>query len=302
MKQARTDAGTTTVSPPQTKEEREVVTDPITDEMLSSGSAPTDAHQAMNALLARVLLEVARRRQDQLPGLVETLQDRVLITSGGTSRRACGWFQAGAWQHGGQPVHEVFLNAAFDSPDPSITVAEDVLVTLAHEGCHAFADANGIKDVSRGGSYHNRRFAEIALQIGLEIEPDEQIGHRTPRLSAWACVEYADLVDKLDCGLVIARRSVSTGAADETDEQGGTTPGGKAEAPSPVTSKYVFANCRCRTSRRHVTIRVARGSWRPGVVRCGACDAVFEESPTTAPVAGRDRVTGRHGRGAAMRS
>lgn len=168
----------------QTKEEPETVTEAIPDEMLTSGSVPTDAHQAMNALLARVLLEVAGRRQDELPGLAETLQDRVLVTSGGTSSRACGWFRPGAWQHGGQPVHEIFVNAVFDNQDPSISVAEEVLVTLAHEGCHVFADANGIKDTSRGGNYHNRRFAEIALQIGLDIERDQQIGHQTPRLSA----------------------------------------------------------------------------------------------------------------------
>jgi hypothetical protein len=299
MKQSRIDAGTT-VPPTQTKEPQ-IVTDPITDEMLTSGSVPTDAHQAMNALLARVLLEVARRRQDQLPGLVETLQDRVLFTSGGTSRRACGWFQASAWQHGSQAIHEVFVNAAFDNhKDPSVSVAEDVLVTLAHEGCHVFADANSIKDTSRNGSYHNLRFAEIALQIGLDVERDEQIGHCTPRLSAWARAEYVDLVANLDRGLIIARRSASAEPATETGERGNAAPGGRLEPPTPTTSKYVFATCRCRTGRGHVTIRVARGSWRPGLVRCGACDAMFEESPTIRHVASRSRVAGQQSSGVAM--
>jgi len=64
----------------------------------SAPLTPTDAHQAMLALLHRILVEAARRRQDELPGLVETLQDDVLLNAGETRRHALGWFAEGAWR------------------------------------------------------------------------------------------------------------------------------------------------------------------------------------------------------------
>lgn len=233
--------------------------------------SPTTAHQSTLALLYGVLEEAARRRQDELPGLLETLQDDVVMTTGGTKRRALGWFAEGAWRYHDRQVHEVFLNADRRNAGRSVSPAEDVLVTLLHEGCHLCAHAQGIKDTSRDGRYHNRRFAEIALSIGLAIERDEAIGHRTPSLSEWGRADYADLLLKLEEGLVLAR------------ERGPARPGGQqAAVSSPAgpqsSSKYVFASCQCQNGHRTVTIRVARGSWRPDVICCSVCEAPFTES------------------------
>ena len=55
-------------------------------ELLGDGvstASPTGAHRTMLALLHDTVVEVARRRQDELPGLVETLQDDVVLTMGG---------------------------------------------------------------------------------------------------------------------------------------------------------------------------------------------------------------------------
>jgi len=242
-----------------------------------SGSAPTDAHQVMTALLTSALLDVARLRRDELPGLVESLQDDVLITAGGTTRRADGWFEAGAWRYGHRQVHELFLNADRRQRRPSVDEAEDVLVTLLHEACHVWARANGIRDTSRNGRYHNRRFAEIALQIGLDIEKDARIGHVTPCLSAWARDEYADLLSSLGQGLALARepeRGRGRGDDDEVGDQLGRR-GSRADL-TPATSKYVFASCRCQVSRsRYVTIRVAVGAWRAEVIACNVCGSAF---------------------------
>jgi hypothetical protein len=247
--------------------------------------SPTEAHRATLALLHSTVVEAARRRQEELPGLVETLQDEVVPTTGGTSRPAYGWFAEGAWRYGDRQVHELFLNADRRVPHPSGGGAEDVLVTLLHEACHVWAQLNGVRDTSRGGRYHNRRFTEIALTIGLCVEKDATIGHHTPGLSSWARTDYADLLGELERGLVLAREPKPTAPVgslsesdDEADEDGDTssTPGSSG---SPV--KYVFASCRCQDVRRHlVTIRVAKGSWRPGVIRCGECQAPFTESLT----------------------
>jgi hypothetical protein len=44
--------------------------------------------------------------------------------------------------------------------------ATDVMGTLVHEATHAIAFQRGIKDTSRQGRYHNRRFKTIAEEIG----------------------------------------------------------------------------------------------------------------------------------------
>lgn len=240
--------------------------------------SPTDAHLALLALLHEVAVEVARRRQDDLPGLVETLQDDVVLTTGGTSRRVYGWFAEHAWRFGDRHVHELFLNADHRHFDPSGGPAEQALITLLHESCHVWAQAQGIKDTSRDGRYHNKRFAQIALVIGLGIEKDKLIGHRTPTLASWARAAYADLVTRLNQGLVLAREpelfDLDNSPDDEAEQ--GVDLTDESSASSSPTTKYVFASCQCRDARhRPITIRVAKGSWRPEVICCAVCEAPF---------------------------
>jgi hypothetical protein len=247
-----------------------------------STDSPAEAHQAVLSLMHSTLVEVARRRQDELPGLVETLQDDVVLTAGGTTRAVHGWFAEDVWRYGDRQVHELFVNADRRYPHPGVRSAEDVLVTLLHEACHVRAQLIGVKDVSRDGRYHNRRFAEIALVIGLAVEKDAVIGHRTPGLSPWARAAYADLLDDLDRGLVLAREPRSTelvSTADPDDEGSHDVDvSGTSESSTPA-AKYVFASCQCRDARRHqVTIRVAKGLWRPGAITCSVCQAPFVES------------------------
>ena len=46
---------------------------------------------------------------------------------------------------------------------------EDTLDTMIHEMVHLFCRENGIKEVSRGGSYHNGRFKAEAEKRGLNV-------------------------------------------------------------------------------------------------------------------------------------
>lgn len=248
-----------------------------------TSDSPTDAHRAMLALLHDTVVEAARRHQDELPGLVETLQDDVVLTMGGTSRPAYGWFAEGAWRFGDRQVHEVFLKADRRPGHPAASPAEDVLVTLLHEACHVWALLTGVKDTSRDGRYHNRRFGEIALAIGLAVEKDDRIGHQTPGLSSWARADYADLLGELESGLVLAREpkpDEPVGGEPDPGNDAGDDAAGSSD-PGDTSTKYVFASCQCQDARRHpVTIRVAKGSWRPGVITCSVCQAPFMESLT----------------------
>lgn len=260
-------------------------TAPLGDTSLTPPDSPTDAHRAVLGLLHDTVVEAARRRQDELPGLVETLQDEVVLTMGGTTRLVYGWFEEGAWRYGDRHVHELFVNAERRAPHPSVSAAEDVLVTLLHEASHVWAQVNGVRDTSRDGRYHNRRFAEIALAIGLAVEKDAVIGHRTPSLSAWARAAYSDLLGELDRGRVLAREPKPSqpegGTSDGDGEADDDVDAAASTGPAASPSKYVFASCRCQDGRRHpVTIRVARGSWRPRVICCSVCQAPFMESLT----------------------
>ena len=47
---------------------------------------------------------------------------------------------------------------------------ESVAATLLHEMVHYYNDLHGIKDCSRGNTYHNKRFRDAAEARGLRIE------------------------------------------------------------------------------------------------------------------------------------
>ena len=47
---------------------------------------------------------------------------------------------------------------------------ENVVATLLHEMVHYWNDLHGIKDCCRGGTYHNRKFKELAEACDLRID------------------------------------------------------------------------------------------------------------------------------------
>lgn len=66
---------------------------------------------------------------------------------------------------------------------------EDTLDTMIHEMVHLYCRENGIKEVSRGGMYHNGRFKEEAEKRGLECFKHGQYGWNTR--PSEKLVEYA---------------------------------------------------------------------------------------------------------------
>lgn len=56
---------------------------------------------------------------------------------------------------------------------------EETLDTMLHEMVHLYCRENGIKEVSRGGNYHNGKFKAVAEAHGLTCVPCGQYGWNT---------------------------------------------------------------------------------------------------------------------------
>jgi hypothetical protein len=53
----------------------------------------------------------------------------------------------------------------------------EVIVTLLHEMCHLFNIENNVQDCSRGGTYHNAKFRDVAVKVGLMVGKHKLYGH-----------------------------------------------------------------------------------------------------------------------------
>ena len=77
-----------------------------------------------------------------------------------------------AWSEKGNGYREINLGA--ERLSRSVFA---ILGTLIHEMVHHYCAMKGIKDTSRGGTYHNSNFKREAEARGLIIDYDIRIGH-----------------------------------------------------------------------------------------------------------------------------
>ena len=151
----------------------------------------------------------------ELPRAVITVQ---------SSPKAYGHFtKYDAWHDGADGYREINLGAeTLDRP------IENVIATLVHEQSHYFNDIHGIVDVSRSGTYHNRKFKETAEAHGLIIEYNPKIGYSvtTPSPALIAFIEEQGWT-----GISLARNG-GLGAS-----------GGAAGKKKSSTRKYVCPVC-----------------------------------------------------------
>jgi len=123
-------------------------------------------------------------------------------------KQALGGYSAERWVNGTSRPAELNV-AAEDLKRP----AADVLQTLLHDMVHQQADETGVKDTSRNGAYHNKRFGELAAAAGLCVpaEPDKRDGFALTTLGpegtrARAAVD--SIRSKVEPVLVLARSIV----------------------------------------------------------------------------------------------
>ena len=130
----------------------------------------------------------------------------------------------------------------------------DVLGTLLHEAAHGLAYARKISDTSRQGRYHNRRYAALARELGLDVAHLDPIGWSATSVPDHTATRYAEALAELGAALVLWRRAEQASAA-------GSGPSRNALA------------CSCGCGRR---IRVARSVLELAPILCGACAQRFQ--------------------------
>jgi len=134
----------------------------------------------------------------------------VLVASGTTTGRAKhGHYAAMRWQHGPDRLPEVLVSG--EGLKRPVT---EVLTTLLHEAVHGrLADVRGVKDTSRQGRWHNRRFAVLADELGLQAAKDPRIGWSPCTLRPDTAVTYREVLDDLAAALSAYRHPELVGGA-----------------------------------------------------------------------------------------
>lgn len=103
---------------------------------------------------------------------------------------------------------------------------ENTIATLIHEMVHHYCAMAGIKETSRGGTYHNKRFKEQAELRGLIIDYDSKIGYSitTPSKSLIEFIEEQGWM-----GIDLSRASLQ----------------GKPKGKRGNVRKYLCPSCGC---------------------------------------------------------
>jgi hypothetical protein len=223
--------------------------------------APTVATAASRLVAALERTWTAIR--DRHPEVPEV----VLVVAAGSdprgTRLTLGHFAAGRWQLAtpvdGQPADrpEVLVGGEGLRRGPT-----DVLGTLLHEAAHGLAHARGISDTSRQGRYHNRRYAQLAGELGLQVAEQPPFGWTATTVPEATAAGYAAQLEELTAALVLWRR-------------------GEHAAPAEPGRARSTLGCSCACGRR---LRVARAVLAVAPILCGACATAFQpEDPDDQP-------------------
>jgi hypothetical protein len=204
--------------------------------------SPDGAASLLVAALERAWQTIRQNHPD--------VPDAVLVVASGTDgkRLNLGHFAPHRWQVNGSDRHEVLVGG-----EGLQRGAVEVLGTLLHEATHGLAQARSIRDTSRQGRYHNRRYATLAHELGLDVASVKPIGWSATTVPQQTAGAYAGQLEELQAALVLWRRQehrIGTGSR----------------------SRNLLAVA-CGCGRR---IRVAKATLAEALILCGACEEPFE--------------------------
>lgn len=147
----------------------------------------------------------------------------------------------------GEQRHELNLGAGtLDRP------IENVVATILHEMCHLYNIQNGVKDCSRGGQYHNKKFRDAATARDLIISHDPRIG--------WSVTEPSEAL--IDFIIAQGWSDVMMGRTDGFTARGtgtaqpGATPGGEKR---PTSTRKLICPCCGQSVRATRSVNIICG-------------------------------------------
>lgn len=164
-------------------------------------------------------------------------------------------------EEGGGFMHEVVVVA-----EHLRRGAVDVAETLLHEAAHAMNCNRGIRDCT-ASQYHNRKFAQAAIELGLEVAQVKHYGFAYTTLPESTREVYAVQIAKLEDALVFRRSAFAKSSGPTVGPT--STPGARPTRPS----RNLKATCRCG-----FIIRVSRRTMDSTIIACGTCISRFEFS------------------------
>jgi len=182
------------------------------------------------------------------------------VTGSGDSKRAPELFIAGE---------------LLDGPSAGRLVVEVML----HEAAHALAAGRGIKDTSAAGNrYHNKRFALLATELGLQppAKPAPVIGYSNCTITGETAAAYAGVIDAITIArlpYLAGQPATTPGTGGGTDGDGQDGSGGEGGGkPAKRDGRRIAAECGCKPARR---IQLTPKAIDDGPIICGLCGATF---------------------------
>lgn len=251
--------------------------------------------QALEALWGAV-----RREHPDVPPVVVITGSAHQQIGTGLYSRTRGHYGRDLWAGPAGAIPELFIAGELLHPLEGHPLGHRVLETLLHEAAHGLAHARGIKDTSRSGNrYHNRRYAALATELGLDppLTPDGR-GWSECTLAPGTPAVYADALEVLaDATLPYMpdpwARLAPSFAGVPTGEDAGDPDGGAGQDPPqarPVTvtpparrprgsmtagraGSRLTIMCQCDPPRR---LAVTPHQHERAPILCGACEAAFD--------------------------
>ena len=206
-----------------------------------SGESP--AASRLLAVLEEIWTAI-RRNHPEVPPVV------IIIASGTDSRQPkWGHYASGRWYASNVKHAEVMISGEGLARTP-----REVLGTLLHEAAHALAAARGITGTSRQGRYHNKKYAVLAAELGLDVAETPGFGWTITTVPDATASRYATQLAALKDAMTLWRNTEHVPAA----AKGRST-------------NLIAAQCSCGRK-----IRVAASTLDEAPILCQACDGYFK--------------------------
>lgn len=189
------------------------------------------------------------------------------------SEYAHGHFAPGSWtDQNGASIHELMLSTvslALSTNDGGVI---KTVSTLLHEAAHAYAYANGLKDTSRQGRYHNGTFKTLAERFGCDVKPHPAIGHVTDGITNAARALYASHIEALNSAVTVFRRSAGFDLAGLFGTLTGGHAGPVARKPRKAYgSDSLTVICECDSEG----YRIPKALYDTATLHCHECESDY---------------------------